>query len=133
AGGAVWRSSGNHSLVAARGGGLLLLGMAALCLFAAPLRAADVTLPSALPIAGIGGVADVPVSITGAAGLEGADIHIAYDATYVRVAADAVAGDITAGCMPVTNSSTLGVLQVGVACSGPLTNGDGTLFKVTFS
>ena len=89
--------------------------------------ASTITLPPTTTI-GQGQTVDITVSAQPADGIEGADLRVTYDPAVVTPAGDAVATTVSASCMPLTNTSVSGTLQIGLACSGAL-SGNEVLLK----
>jgi hypothetical protein len=93
--------------------------------------AATVSLPGNAVINGVGNTTTVNLSIDVADGIEGADLRITFDPAIVQVASDAQVTSLTSVCMPLSNFATAGILQLGLACSAPLSGG-GVLATISF-
>ncbi|QKS29606.1 MAG: tandem-95 repeat protein [Candidatus Accumulibacter similis] len=78
-----------------------------------------------------GSVITVPVLIDDAIGLEAADLRLLYDPTRLEFVV-ARGGSAGAGATIVTNSTTAGVLTVGLALTTPRPAGGGSILDIEF-
>ena len=113
-----------------------MVGGVALCAFFAAgapdvALAAAISIPGSVIINGVGNSVTVNVNVDSAAGLEAADIRVVFDPAVVEVVTDALVTGLSVSCMPLSNFSTPGVLNVGLACPAPLSGGPDAL--ITFS
>lgn len=105
--------------------------MMVLALLMTPLasRAATVRLPD-IVVALDGAGAALTLSVSDAAGLEGADLTIAYDPVSLAVTTQPQATALTADCMLASNHAVPGLVHVSLACPRPLVDG-GALLTLT--
>jgi hypothetical protein len=89
--------------------------------------AAVLSVPANTVITGSSG--QVAVSIDDATGVEAADLQFSFDPTIVTVSGEVSTTQLTSGCMPLSNTTTPGVLATGLACTQALSGG-GVLFTI---
>jgi hypothetical protein len=104
-----------------------LFAVAVLAAIPGVASAAHLSVPASTTINGPTG--EIVVSLDPATNVEAADIRITYPFSIITVSGEVIVGGITANCTPLSNNSTPGVLQVGLACTAPLM-GSGVLFRI---
>ncbi len=102
------------------------LAVLLIAIMAPTARGATVSVPANTTITA-GSTVPVEVDIDDATGLEGADLALTYDSTVVLVTGNAALTTLSAGCMPVSNTSVAGTVQVSLACQSPLSGGGALL------
>jgi hypothetical protein len=122
----MWRAPVSCNLRAVNRGLHGALAGLLIAMMAPAARGATVSVPANTTIT-VGSTVQVEVDIDDATGLEGADLALTYDPNVVLVTGNAALTTLSSGCMPVSNTSVSGSLQVSLACQSPLSGGGALL------